>query len=149
MSQWNGTATKMGISQGKMLSITYSRAVVVQETLEKQTCRCPRRSIYLFFDSETREVEPLSGYEDKSQHVFQANRFERCNLQAVLSAPDGITSVKATKLAMRMHYTENSWKEWKRKHPPQSLAFRDTFSTFPFVNPWFFYSSRNFSPSVK
>lgn len=40
---------------------------------------------------------------------FRGNMsFERCNLQAMSLALDGMTSKEATKLAMRMHCTENS-----------------------------------------
>lgn len=46
---------------------------------------------------------------DKSQGVFQEKmRFERCNLQAMSLALEGIAPEEATRLAMRIHCTEIS-----------------------------------------
>lgn len=44
---------------------------------------------------------------DKSQGVFQEKmRFERCNLQAMSLALDGISPEETTRLAMRIHGRE-------------------------------------------
>lgn len=56
MSQWNATTIRgMGISQVVRNTLTavyvvYARAVAVQETLQKQTSRSPRRGICLQLD---------------------------------------------------------------------------------------------------